>query len=174
MAINRVEEVITGPEREVHGAISADGDWLAYISDDSGRREIYISSANGQGARVQVSRDGGLHPAWSPDGTKLYFNTGRTRMVVEVKTPTDDEGGAVQAAEGVSASAQDLEISPPNALFDHEPGPGLPPIELMAGGEGFLTISLGNAGQGGEVIDEIIVVENFFLELERLVSDQNK
>ncbi len=70
--------------------------------------------------------------------------------------------------------AQDLEISPPNALFDLDPGPDLPSIELTPGGDGFLTISLDNPGQGGEVIDEIIVVENFFLEIERAFSDQNK
>ncbi len=46
-------------------------------------------------------------------------------------------------------------------------------MELTRGGEGFLTLS-GDSGPGREPVDEIIVVENFFLELERLVSDQNK
>jgi Tol biopolymer transport system component len=169
----RVEDVITGPASETGGAISPDGSWLAYRSDTSGEGQIYISAADGKGGRVQVSRDGDSIPAWSPDGKNLYFNTGRTRMVVEVKTPTEDEGAAVPAAQGVSASAEDLEISRPTALFDLEPlhGPG---FWVTADGEGFMHASLGQGIVGSSEIDEIIVTLNFFLELERLVSDQNK
>jgi hypothetical protein len=171
---SRVEEVIALPGRQGEGAISPDGAWLAYISDDSGEMQTYISSADGQGGRVQVSRDDGSNPAWSPNGTKLYFNTGRTRMVVEVKAPTDNEGGAVQAAEGVSVSAQDLEISPPEELFVLDPSLH-PAVELTSDGEGFLTLSTGETTPPDpERIDEIIVTLNFSKVLESLVSDQNK
>ena len=80
----RVEDVIATSGAQRAGVISPDGAWLAYDSNVSGGYQVYISSADGQGGRVQVSRDGGQRPAWSPDGTKLYFNTGLTRMVVEV------------------------------------------------------------------------------------------
>jgi len=164
---SRVEEVIAAPGRQNSGAISPDGAWLAYVVGAPGAQQVYISSADGQGGRKQVSRDSGSNPAWSPDGTKLYFNTERTRMVVEVKTPT--------AAEGVSLSVGDLEPSPPEARFVLDSSLARP-FELTPDGEEFLTFSLGNRGQGGEVevIDEIIVTLNFSKELERLVSDQNK
>ena len=83
----------------------------------------------------------------------------------------------MQGAEGVSASAQDLEISPPKVLFELDPSlhPG---ILVAPDGEGFLAASLaalGGAGAGEiDEIDEIIVTLNFSKELERLVSDQNK
>ncbi len=167
----RVEDVIAGPGQQSSGAISADRAWLAYVSDDSGEHQVYITAADGQGGRVQASRSGGTSPAWSPDGTKLYFNTGRARMVVEVKTPTDAEGGAVQAAQGMGVSPADLEISPPNALFDFEPGTSAA-VELTSDGEGFLTVS--GFGQGAGGADEIIVTLNFNKELERLAPVEKR
>ncbi len=175
---SRVEEVITGPEREVHADVSPDGAWLAYRSSGPGGNQVYIRSADGQGGLKQVSRDGGDDPEWSPDGRKLYFKTGfglreRTLMVVELTTPTDDEGGAVQATEGMSVSAADLDITPPRLLFDVAPELAFD-MKLTPDGEGFLGLSVSDPGQGEEVIDEIIVVENFFLMIERACSGQNR
>jgi serine/threonine-protein kinase len=55
-------------------AISPDGRWIAYVSDESGRQEIYVRPfPNTQDRRIQVSSGGGLAPAWSPDGTELFY-----------------------------------------------------------------------------------------------------
>ena len=54
-------------------------------------------------------------------------------------------------------------------------GPGLyPGIDLTPDGEGFLALTESDPGEDEEVIDEIIVVENFFLEIERAFSGQNR
>jgi serine/threonine protein kinase/Tol biopolymer transport system component len=53
--------------------ISPDGHWLAFVSDESGREEVYIQSFPGSGSRVQVSVGGGFMPRWRGDGRELYF-----------------------------------------------------------------------------------------------------
>ena len=52
---------------------SPDGHWLAYQSDESGRREVYVQPYPGPGLRQQVSIDGGEAPAWSRDGRELFY-----------------------------------------------------------------------------------------------------
>jgi serine/threonine protein kinase len=54
-------------------AISPDGKWLAYASDESDRHEIYVEPLPGPGPRLQVSVDGGNEPLWSRDGRTLYY-----------------------------------------------------------------------------------------------------
>jgi hypothetical protein len=57
---------------ESAGAISPDGRWLAYSSDDAGRSEVFIQPLQG-GRRVQVSTVGGRHPRWRGDGRELFY-----------------------------------------------------------------------------------------------------
>ncbi|MGH7554725.1 MAG: TolB family protein, partial [Longimicrobiales bacterium] len=55
--------------------ISPDGKVLAYVSDETGRREVYVTPLPGPGARIQVSNDGGEEPMWSPLGNELFYRT---------------------------------------------------------------------------------------------------
>ena len=52
---------------------SPDGRWLAYVSDESGRDEVYARHNPEFGTPVQLSSDGGDGPLWSWDGSDLYF-----------------------------------------------------------------------------------------------------
>lgn len=66
------------PAREVWGAFSPDGAWVAYMSNESGRPEIYVRpfappGSTTSGAQWQVSTAGGIHPVWRPDGRELYY-----------------------------------------------------------------------------------------------------
>jgi serine/threonine-protein kinase len=54
-------------------AFSPDGRFLAYQSDESGRREVYVQPYPGPGMRQQVSIEGGEAPAWSRDGRELFY-----------------------------------------------------------------------------------------------------
>jgi hypothetical protein len=58
---------------ERNPAISPGGKWLAYVSDASGRDEVYLTPFPGGGPRIQVSRAGGTSPVWSRDGRQLYY-----------------------------------------------------------------------------------------------------
>jgi hypothetical protein len=64
---------ISGPSFESHPALSPDGRWLAYASDESGRPEVYLTDFPAHGGRWQISTDGGTAPAWAPHGSTLYF-----------------------------------------------------------------------------------------------------
>jgi eukaryotic-like serine/threonine-protein kinase len=55
------------------GQISPDGKWVAFSSNESGRREVHVLPFPGPGAKTQVSADGGLNPRWSANGRELFF-----------------------------------------------------------------------------------------------------
>jgi Tol biopolymer transport system component len=56
-----------------HPHVSPDGRWLAYISNESGRYEVYVVPFRRRGERVRVSTDGGGQPHWRGDGKELFF-----------------------------------------------------------------------------------------------------
>ena len=61
---------------EDQGRFSPDGHWVAYVSDESGRSEIYVQPfpvASGGGSKTQVSLDGGDQPRWRSDGKELFY-----------------------------------------------------------------------------------------------------
>jgi serine/threonine-protein kinase len=58
---------------EQYPEISPDGKWLVYASDESGRLEVYVRPFPGPGKAVQISKDGGFSPAWSPQGDEIFF-----------------------------------------------------------------------------------------------------
>jgi hypothetical protein len=58
---------------EVHPRFSSDGQWVAYDSNASARREVYLRPFDGSGQTIQVSTAGGSHPIWRRDGGELYF-----------------------------------------------------------------------------------------------------
>jgi Tol biopolymer transport system component len=90
---------------EVDGHFSPDGHWVAYVSDESGRYEVYVRrfsgdaavSPSGEGAKWQVSYEGGWEPRWRADGKELYYTTldGKV-MVVGVNTNTVFEAAPVK------------------------------------------------------------------------------
>jgi Tol biopolymer transport system component len=76
--------VIPGPSNESAPALSPDGRWLAYQSDQSGRMEVYVRPYPGPGAQVPVSLQGGTEPAWSRNGRELFYRAGDTLMVASI------------------------------------------------------------------------------------------
>ena len=73
-------------EDEVH--VSPDGHWVAYNADESGRWEVYLRSAAGDGSRIRVSTGGGVWPCWSIDGKTVYFSASGRTMAAGVSTGT--------------------------------------------------------------------------------------
>jgi dipeptidyl aminopeptidase/acylaminoacyl peptidase len=72
---------VKSPFGERNPVYSPDGRWIAYMSDESGRWEIYVISVTGPAGKWQVSTRGGRDPAWSPDGRELYYLTEDSRMM---------------------------------------------------------------------------------------------
>jgi Tol biopolymer transport system component len=86
---------------ETAPAFSPDGRWLAYESDSSGRKEVYITPFPTGGAQYQVSTSGGERPVWRHDGKGIYYREGLRITAVEVNT-----------------KASPVKFSGPKALFE--------------------------------------------------------
>jgi hypothetical protein len=56
---------------------SPDGKWLAYVSNESGRDEVYLQAFPSLGRRVQASTTGGRAPAWTRSGRELFYTATR-------------------------------------------------------------------------------------------------
>jgi serine/threonine-protein kinase len=63
---------------------SPDGRWVALVSDESGRDEVYVRSFPDPSSRTQVSAAGGQEPTWSPDGSRLYYRAGTAMLSARV------------------------------------------------------------------------------------------
>ena len=73
--------LVTGPATEGDAAMSPDGRWLAYASDESGTYEIYVRPfPEAASARWQVSVAGGTDPVWSRTGRELFYLNGQNEM----------------------------------------------------------------------------------------------
>ncbi|MBI3982112.1 MAG: protein kinase [Gemmatimonadetes bacterium] len=76
-----IEPVIATEFREAYPAISPNGRWLAFVSDQSGRLQVYVRPLQGDVEQVQVSLAGGDEPVWGRDGGELFYRaTGEGRV----------------------------------------------------------------------------------------------
>jgi serine/threonine-protein kinase len=74
------------PSNESGPIFSPDGRWLAYVSDESGRQEIYVRPFPGPGGKMQISTEGGNEPMWARNGRELFYRNGDKMMVTAVET----------------------------------------------------------------------------------------
>ena len=65
--------LLTSQFSENHGQFSPDGRWIAYMSTESGRPEVYVRSFPNDTVKRQVSNQGGAQPRWSRDGRELFY-----------------------------------------------------------------------------------------------------
>jgi serine/threonine-protein kinase len=66
--------------------VSPDGQWLAFVSNESGREEVYLRALANGGGRVPVSTGGGGEPLWAPDGRRLFYRVGARLMAARIVT----------------------------------------------------------------------------------------
>lgn len=71
---------------ERYAAFSLDGRWIAYISNETGRNEVYVQAVSGAPERTQISDGGGEEPAWSRARDRLYYRAGSAMMSVTAAT----------------------------------------------------------------------------------------
>src|SRR5215470_4796371 len=91
--------------QEGRAQFSPDGHFIAYDSDESGSRQVYVTYFPGPGGKRQVSAGGGSEPIWRKDGKELFFLAEGKLMAAEVK-----------------ASGSSLDIGDPKLLFDAHTG----------------------------------------------------
>ena len=68
-----IEPIVATRFIEQYPAVSRDGQWLAFSSNQSGREEVYVRRLEGDDEQIQVSVGGGGEPVWSPDGRELIY-----------------------------------------------------------------------------------------------------
>jgi len=131
---------------------SPDGRWLAYVSDESGRDEIYVKPYPGPGGKWPISTEGGTEPQWSADGRELFYRLGDKMMVVEV-----------QSEPAFSSERPQLVFEEPylTDLF------ATSNYDISPDGQRFLMIKEEEGHQS-----QINVVLNWFEELKRLVPSE--
>jgi hypothetical protein len=115
--------VVQLPGSQDLGAVSADGQWLAYRSTESGRSEIYVTRFPAAAGKWQVSISGGISPRWRRDGRELYFlSPDHKLMAVTVK-----------------GTASGFEVGRPLPLFDAAVASQFNwPYDVSADGQRFL------------------------------------
>jgi Tol biopolymer transport system component len=80
---------VAGAFNAYGGRFSPSGKTVAYVSDESGRPEVYIRDFPGPGGRVTVSDAGGQEPVWSRDGKHLFYAAGN-QLIRANLTPEPD------------------------------------------------------------------------------------
>jgi serine/threonine-protein kinase len=132
---------------------SPDGSWLAYVSAESGREEVYVRPWPGADARkVQVSVVGGRQPRWNPAGRELfYLGAGGQMMSASVTT------GPSLAVTARTPLFTPVGFQGTTQGLLYEPSPD---------GRRFLMLSLAGAG-GSAAREEAVMVQNFDTELLR-------
>jgi Tol biopolymer transport system component len=147
-------ELVATDHQETAPALSPDGRWLAYVSNETDRSEIYVRPfPNTAEGRWQVSADGGTEPAWAHSGRELFYRNGRDELVrVEVL-----RGAAfVTGEQQVLFSAREYRSSVFFRMYDVTPDD-----------QRFVMIR----NLGTQETSELIVVENLFEELKAKVGN---
>jgi len=91
--------VLASNADETSPKISPDGRWLAYVSAEGGRSEVYVTQLSNPSRPRRVSAEGGSEPAWDSRGGDLFYRQGTKMMAATI-----DAAGQVQSV--------------PRALFD--------------------------------------------------------
>jgi eukaryotic-like serine/threonine-protein kinase len=118
----KVQPFLKTPYEETAPKFSPDGKWLAYSSDESGRRETYVQPYPGPGGKWQISTDGGQEPVWNPKGGELFYRSGSKIMAVDITTQPGFAAGRPKALfEGpylpTAASFPSYDVSPDGQRF---------------------------------------------------------
>jgi Tol biopolymer transport system component len=78
-------DFLTSSFSEMAAQFSPDGRWLAYVSNESGRNEVYLRPFGRAGGRWQISRDGADQFAWNPKGGEILYRSGNALFSVPVR-----------------------------------------------------------------------------------------
>jgi len=150
--------IVASAALECCSVISPDGKWLAYVSNQSGPFNVYVSPFPEPNVKWLVSKEGGGQPIWSPDGNELFYRSGNRMMVVPIQVRD-----------------QALTAGSPRVLFEgsyvsHADPPGIQYYDISPDGNRFLMMREGDLPTGQSQIN---VVLNWFEELKQLVPTDN-
>ena len=152
---------------ESQAALSPDGRWLAYVSDETGQTEIYVRPfPDVQNGKWQVSTGGGMEPRWRGDGKELFyalgqFNVGKVKGIAAV---------AIDTTSGFQAGK-------PEVLFTGDYGLGLArSYDVTSDGQRFIMLKEFKKSSGDieSQLTNLVLVDNWFTELKKLAPSNSK
>jgi serine/threonine-protein kinase len=117
---------------------SPDNRWFAYVSNESGREEIYVRPVSGSGEKWQVSTDGGNEPVWPHNGRELFYRRGDRMMAVDLAAGTAFTAGKphllfegqFQAGNSIGRAGYDVTADGQKFLMIQESGSQTAPRQL--------------------------------------------
>ena len=137
--------------------LSPDGRWMAYVSSESGQQEVYVRPFPSSGGKWLISQEGGLEPLWARDGKQLFYRSGDQVWVADVRT----DGGFSPSKPRLLLKAPGFGTGSPIRAWD-----------LSLDGQRFLMVKLDE--RKPQPVTELILVQNWFEELKRLVPTGKK
>ena len=146
---------LAGPFTESSGMFSPDGRWIAYLSNESGRNEIYIRPFPGPGGKWQISTAPADDPTWSKTAPEFFFLSTTDLRLMNVKYRV--QGDSFQA---------DKPVAWLNTRLTGRPRPPSRDLDLHPDGTRFATASADE--QSSTQQNRVVFVFNFFDELRRL------
>jgi serine/threonine-protein kinase len=151
----RARPLLTTDADEWGARFSPDGHWIAYVSNETGREEIFIHPIDSTGGRKRVSSEGGVDPMWAPDGRSLFFMRG--------------DQLAVAALDGqFNAIGRDRVLFTAPRIDDLQYDPNDPDVDIMPDGEHFV---FGLGTQSSSATNYSVVL-NWFEELKKRLSSR--
>jgi Tol biopolymer transport system component len=150
---------------ETYPALSPDGRWLAYASNESGRIEVYVVSYPKPGRPQLISTAGGLAPAWNPKGGELFYVE-----PVSQNAQTFAVGSGVNRMMAVNVNTSTtFTAGPPRQLFEARfiVANVVRGYDISSDGRRFLVVRQ----QERPLLkpDRIVLVQNWVRELERML-----
>jgi Tol biopolymer transport system component len=152
----KARQLLESKFNESMPAFSPDGRWLAYVSDESGRPEVYVQPFPGPGAKYLISNGGGTEPVWARNGRELFYRSDDRMMAVSVSAQLSFTGAS------------------PKLLFAGAfvRTPGYSNYDVSPDGQHFLMLKESEQAQAAPT--QINVVLNWFEELKRRVPTGTK
>ena len=122
--------ILHSDAQETDGVLSPDGRWLAYVSDRTGRRVVYVTRFPSAAGTWQVSPSEAGHPHWSADGKLLYFSGDGKVYAAAVRTGDSFESEAPKEIAAVPEDEWDV-TADGRLLTLHNVDRSAPPLNVV-------------------------------------------
>ncbi|HKV74952.1 MAG TPA: hypothetical protein VJN95_10570, partial [Gemmatimonadales bacterium] len=137
----KIDTLAATPYNEAYPALSPDGRWLAYVSDESGRNEVYVRTFPGFASKVQVSQAGGSEAVWARSGRELFYRSGSAAEPWLVAAAVETSGEFRVTGRNRLFTMANFEFAIPHANYD-----------VFPDGKSFVMVRQGRPGQSAEIV----------------------
>ena len=151
--LGALEPFLSTPFNENLARFSPDGRWMAYLSNQSGKAEVYVRPFPGPGGLWQVSDGGGVEPVWSKDGRELFYLAPRRQLM----------------SVSIAGSQDSIRVGKPRQWPGVEPQPGSSAgndFDIAPDGKHIAAI-VQEAEERAKPITHLTFLQNFSDELQR-------